>query len=186
MEGPDSGGGTVCAAGGEYRSAGTSDPPGGRHDLWLGESVDRLLYRLRARKCTRIHCGEEARTSTRELYSRTESAELADTEDQLDASGVCGGHRLHATGRAEWSDSIYCIQGGYYWSGVCECRCSDRVAPVCYELPLWLFSDSRAVPRGSDRVHRAARNHRADQLEERSAARKIEVKSGDRAAGLLV
>ena len=90
MEGSDAGSRTVCAAGGEYRSAGTSDPLGGWYDLWLVKSVDRLLYRLCPGKCVCICCGEAARASTRELHSGTEPSELADTENQLDPSGVCG------------------------------------------------------------------------------------------------
>ena len=175
MEGPDSGRRTVCSAGGEYRSAGTSDPPGGRYDLRLGEGVDRLLSRLRPWKCVCVCYGETARASTRELYSGSEQTELADTENQLDASGVCGGHRLYGPGRAERRDTVYCVSRRYYRSGVSRRSGGDRVASVRHELPLWIFSDSRAVPGSGDRVHRTVRHHRADQLEERSTARETEV-----------
>ena len=87
-------------------------------------------------------------------------------------------------GRAERRDTVYCVSCGYNRSWVCRRRGGDRLVAVRYELPMWLLSDSRAVPRRRDRVHCAAPHHRADQLEERSTAGKIEVNVCNHPAGL--
>ncbi len=159
-----------CTPGDQYRSAWSSDSSCGWYDLRVGKGLCGLLHWLRTGERTGLLCGATARSSTGELYSRTESRELADSEDQFDASGVCSGTGMYGAGRSEWCDPIYCGTCRYHDAWLCDGGRCNRVAAVCNELPLWIFHYSRTVCSSHHRICHTARHHRSDQLEKRSPA----------------